>query len=66
MPVSAGRIPAGTHNGKSVVAAVEDKGSVWPDIVKHVSANGPFNSPDHLRQVFPNARFTVEDAPIRV
>ena len=59
-----GRIPAGTKDGKKVMAVIKDHGDTWPKIAAHAAEHGPFESPDQLRRVFPTAKVTIQ--PMRV
>ena len=57
------RIPVGMKNGKQCVAVVLDRSGIWSRIVEHAKTKGAFTSPDHLRQLFPDAQFKVHQQP---
>ncbi len=58
--MATGRIPVWQKDGASLIAVIADQDAKWSQVAAHAKANGRFTSPDHLRQQFPDVRFTLE------
>ena len=63
--MATGRIQVGQRDGATLIAVIEGQDVKWSRVAAHASANGQFTSPDHLRQKFPDVRFTLERRPIQ-